>query len=135
MQNAGFTNGLVNNKSGYMNEIKRLRKSNDPQKQQKIALVQQAYTNWLLQKQQSSGGGSRGYSSGYGGGYGGGYGSGSSSSSPGDAAKEAAGKTTANIVNGLANGIIAQTNKGNKNKNKNKSSYGQYYSGDWRRYY
>lgn len=104
---ASITNRF-NKKSGYQNLIKQLQASDDPMKEQKIALVQQAMVNWqLANKGSGGGGGSRGYSSGGGGSTSSGGSGGTKSTSNGTWFTNSVAKA-GNTVNALANILKAK---------------------------
>lgn len=80
---AASITGRFRSIKSYKNLINKLRKSNDPNKNYKIALAQQAMSALQAEKAKSSGGG--------GGGYGSSYGYGSSSSSSGGSSNSGSG--------------------------------------------
>lgn len=120
---AGAIDGMYNKPESYENLIKRLKASDDPNKETKIMLARRALANLrdeIAEKKTVSSGGrsySRGASYGYGGssGYGSGSDSDSGSSPASDAVQLASGMTNA-IAGGLGAAIGSLGTKGSSSK-------------------
>lgn len=101
-----------NKKSGYQNLIKELQASDDPLKAEKIALVQQAMTRWVLNNSSGSGSGGSGY-----GGYGSSGGGGTSNTS---SAVSKVGSAASSVANALSS--VLKKNNSNANSKAKASS-------------
>lgn len=104
---ANSISGRFSSVGEYESLIRQLRASNDPNKDYKIALAQQAMNALAMSQKSSGGGGGRGRSYGYGGGYSSGYGTDTSGGTVSAADADAASRLLAGAISGGLQGANA----------------------------